>query len=218
MSDRILVIDAGSILSPADKFLPGRVVIRNGTVETVGLLSDVRVPDGADRIDTPRLTLVPGFIDPHIHGSGGVDVMDATFASMNKISGRLASHGTTSFLPTTVSAPPKILEDVLDRMTPLLGQAFDGARPLGIHLEGPFISAQKRGTHRSENVRPPDSLLMLDWIARSRGALKLITLAPELKGATEITRLAGDFGLTVAMGHSDATYEEASSAADSGTH
>ena len=114
MSDRVLVVDAGSVLSPADKFSPGRIIIRNGRVDAVGLLSDVRPPDGADHIDALRLTVVPGFIDPHIHGSGGADVMDATFVSMNTISRTLASHGTTSFLPTTVSAPPEILGSTLD--------------------------------------------------------------------------------------------------------
>lgn len=223
MSDRILVtnvlvIDAGTILSPVEKFSPGRVVIRNGTIEAVGLESDVPVPDSAVREIAPHLTLVPGFIDPHIHGCSGVDVMDATFASMNTISRTLAQHGTTSFLPTTVSVAPEILSDTLDRMSPVLGQAFDGAKPLGIHLEGPFISAQKRGTHRADNIHRPDPALITDWLARARGTLKLITMAPELDGADAVARLAHAAGVTIAMGHSNASCAEATAAADGGTH
>ncbi|HLQ79356.1 MAG TPA: N-acetylglucosamine-6-phosphate deacetylase, partial [Terriglobia bacterium] len=120
--------------------------------------------------------------------------------------------------PTTVSAPAKTLGEVLDRIQPLLSQDFDGAVPLGIHLEGPFISVQKRGTHRADNVLAPDSKLMADWISRAHGALKLLTMAPELKGANEVARLARASGIIVAMGHSDANFVEALAAADGGTH
>jgi N-acetylglucosamine-6-phosphate deacetylase len=218
VSDRALVVDAGSILSPTENFSPGRIVIRNGRIEAVGLLSDVRLPENADQVDALRLTVVPGFIDPHIHGSGGADVMDATLASMNTISRTLASHGTTSFLPTTVSAPPEILGSTLDRLSPLLQESFEGATPIGIHLEGPFISGQKRGTHREINVRAPDQTLLSDWISRARGNLKLLTMAPELIGATTVAHFARASGVTVAMGHSNASFEEATAASDNGTH
>jgi N-acetylglucosamine-6-phosphate deacetylase len=218
VSDRALVVDAGSILSPADKFSPGRIIIRNGRVDAVGLLSDLRMPENSDRIDALQFTVVPGFIDSHIHGSGGADVMDATFASMNTISRTLASHGTTSFLPTTVSAPPEILGSTLDRLSPLLQKSFEGARPIGIHLEGPFISGQKRGTHREIHVRLPDETLLSDWINRAHGTLKLLTMAPELDGAVTVARFARAAGVTVAMGHSNASFDEAMAAADNGTH
>jgi N-acetylglucosamine-6-phosphate deacetylase len=218
VSDRVLVVDAGSILSPTEKFSPGRIIIRNGRIDAVGLLSDLRLPENAEHVEALRHTVVPGFIDPHIHGSGGADVMDATFASMNTISRTLASHGTTSFLPTTVSAPPEILGSTLDRLSPLLQESFEGATPIGIHLEGPFISGQKRGTHREVDVRLPDQTLLSDWIHRAHGTLKLLTMAPELDGATTVTRFARASGVTVAMGHSNASFEEAVAASDEGTH
>jgi N-acetylglucosamine-6-phosphate deacetylase len=218
VSDRLLVVDAGSVLSPADKFSPGRIIIRNGRVDAVGLLSDLRLPEQAEHVDASMFTVVPGFIDPHIHGSAGADVMDATFASMNTISRALASHGTTSFLPTTVSASPEILGSTLDRLSPLLHESFEGATPVGIHLEGPFINEQKRGTHRANNVRLPDQLLVSDWIERARGNLKLLTMAPELDGATAVARFARASGVTVAMGHSNASFDEATAASNNGTH
>ena len=218
MSDRVLVIDAGSILSPIEKFSPGRIVIRNGIIDAVGLLSDLRLPADSEHVDALRFTVVPGFIDPHIHGSGGADVMDATLASMNTISRTLASHGTTSFLPTTVSAPPEILGSTLDRLSPLLQESFEGAKPIGIHLEGPFISGQKRGTHRENNIRLPDQSLLSDWINRTHGTLKLLTMAPELDGANPVADFARASGVTVAMGHSNASFEEAFAASENGTH
>ncbi len=216
MSDRFLVIDAGTILSPTEKFSPGRVVIRNGMVERVGLSSDVFIPQGAERIHAAAFTLVPGFIDPHIHGCAGVDVMDASPASMNNISKMLAAHGTTSFLPTTVSAAPQVLGDALDRLGVLLDQSFDGATPLGIHLEGPFINTGKRGTHRTDNIVKPEASLLEAWTARARGKLKLITIAPELDDGLKVTNAARSSGITVAMGHSNATFEQAASASNAG--
>jgi len=218
VSDRVLVIDAGSILSPIEKFSPGRIVIRNGIIDAVGLLSDLRLPADSEHVDALRFTVVPGFIDPHIHGSGGADVMDATLASMNTISRTLASHGTTSFLPTTVSAPPEILGSTLDRLSPLLQESFEGAKPIGIHLEGPFISGQKRGTHRENNIRLPDQSLLSSWISRASGNLKLLTMAPELDGANPVADFARASGVTVAMGHSNASFEEAFAASENGTH
>src|SRR5207248_642341 len=112
----------------------------------------------------------------------------------------------------------EILGGTLDRLGPLLGESFDGALPLGIHLEGPFISAKKRGTHSADNVRMPNSALMTDWIARARGTLKLMTMAPELDSENTVARLARASGVAVAMGHSDASFKDATSAANDGTH
>jgi N-acetylglucosamine-6-phosphate deacetylase len=218
VSDRVLVVDAGAVLSPVENFSPGRIIIRNGKVEGVGLISDLRPPENAEHLDALRFRIVPGFIDPHIHGSAGADVMDASFASMNTISRALIRHGTTSFLPTTVSAPPEILSGALDRLSPLLQETFEGARPIGIHLEGPFISEQKRGTHRASNVRLPDQTLLSDWIHRANGTLKLLTMAPELEGASAVALFARASGVTVAMGHSNASFDEANAASENGTH
>jgi N-acetylglucosamine-6-phosphate deacetylase len=107
VSESWLVLDAGSVLSPFETFSPGRVVIRRGRVEHVGIVSDVRKPDNADYFEARELTLVPGFIEPHIHGCAGFDVMNATEPSMSAICKTLARYGTTSFLPTTVSAPSR---------------------------------------------------------------------------------------------------------------
>lgn len=218
MSDSFLALDAGAILSPFERFAPGRILIRGNRIETVGLESDVQPPDGTARFSFPHLTLVPGFIEPHIHGCGGFDVMDATMESMKAICKTLARHGTTAFLPTTVSAPIETLTAAVEKLSSLIGTAFEGAQPLGIHLEGPFINLQKRGTHQPSSVHKPDAALLSDWIRRSGGLVKLLTLAPELEGAAEVARLAARAHLTVGMGHSDASFAEASEAADQGVH
>jgi len=216
VSDSLLVLDVGCILSPYERFTPGRVVARNGRVETAGVPSDVRVPAEARRIELPHLTLVPGFIEPHVHGAGGFDVMHATWETMSVISRKLASHGTTSFLPTTVSAPADVLTETVERLSGLIGTKFEGASPLGIHLEGPFINMVKRGTHRQASLHRPDSVLLSKWIQRTKGRIKLLTLAPELEGATDVAELAERSRIVVGMGHSDASFLEATEAADRG--
>ncbi len=216
VSDSLLVLDAGLILSPFKRFSPGRIVVRGARIEAVGLPSDVRPPDGAPRIELPHLTLVPGFIEPHIHGCGGFDVMDATPESLQAISRMLVRYGTTAFLPTTVSAPVDVLTTAVEKLSSLMGTALGGAQPLGLHLEGPFISVKKRGTHQLENIKNPDAALLLDWIQISRGLIKLLTIAPELDGAAKVAEVASKRNIVVGMGHSDATFSEASEAVNRG--
>jgi N-acetylglucosamine-6-phosphate deacetylase len=216
VSESLVVLDAGTILSPFERYAPARVVIRGDRVEAVGLQSDVPAPDGAARVAWPHLTLVPGFIEPHVHGAGGFDVMHATWETMTVISRKLASHGTTSFLPTTVSAPADVLTETVERLSGLIGTHFEGAMPLGIHLEGPFISMQKRGTHRQASLHKPDAALLSKWIQRTKGRIKLITLAPELEGNAKVSEVAQQSRVVVGMGHSDASFVQATEAADQG--
>jgi N-acetylglucosamine-6-phosphate deacetylase len=217
VSEAPLVLDAGTILTPFERFSPGRIVIRVDRIDAAGALSDVRVPEGAVRIDASNLTLVPGFIEPHVHGCGGVDVMDATKDSMNIICRTLARHGTTSFLPTTVSAPAETLQSAVERLATCIHVAFEGARPLGIHLEGPFLNVVKRGTHQPANMRQPDAALLANLIQHSRGTIRLMTMAPELQGAAAVADVARKSGVAVGMGHSDASFSESRVAADGGT-
>jgi len=218
VSDSLLAVDAGVVLSPTERFSPGRLLIRGKRIEAVGKTADVRVPAEAAHLDLPHLTLVPGFIEPHIHGCEGFDVMDATVESMGTICRTLAKHGTTSFLPTTVSAPEDLLSAAVERLSALIPREFDGAQPVGIHLEGPFINTDKRGTHQSANIRRPDPALLSRWMQNSKGQIRLLTMAPELEGAAALSGVAQSSGIVVGMGHSDASYSESISAINGGAH
>jgi N-acetylglucosamine-6-phosphate deacetylase len=185
-------------------------------VAEAGPADQVRIPTDAETIDASDLIVTPGFIDPHIHGCGGVDVMDATFDSLNAVSLIVARHGTTAFLPTTVSSPPKTLNDVVEKLGGVLAKTFEGATPVGIHLEGPFINPAKRGTHKAANVSAPDPALLDQWIRLSANRIRLITVAPELDGIEGVLTLALASGITTGMGHSNATLEQAHDAARRG--
>ncbi len=213
---KLLAIDAGTLFTPAQRISPARLILEGETIAEVGRLESVRIPAQAERVDASRYTVTPGFIDPHIHGCGGVDVMDATFDSLNAVSRLLARHGTTSFLPTTVSSPAEVLLRTVETLGGLIGRTFDGARPVGIHLEGPFISAAKRGTHKAANILPPDAGLLEKWARASASSVRLLTIAPELAGIDEVIHTAQRFGITLAMGHSNAAFDEAIQAANRG--
>lgn len=211
-----IAIDAAAIFSPIRKFAPGRLIIEGRSIREIGTAESVRIPDGAERIDASRHLAVPGFIDPHIHGCVGIDVMDGTYESLNVVSRILPRHGTTSFLPTTVSSAPEALTAAIERLGASLTQTFEGATPLGIHLEGPFISTEKRGTHKSANIFPPDANQLEKWIQASNRSVRLVTVAPELDGIETVLAMANHFDVTVAMGHSNASYQDAFAAADRG--
>jgi N-acetylglucosamine-6-phosphate deacetylase len=211
-----IAIEAGQLYTPSTRFAPGRVIIENGIVEEVGHPNTVAIPPKAEVIDATQFIVTPGFIDPHIHGCGGADVMEGSYQALNAVSHIVARHGTTSFLPTTVSSQPEVMSKTVERIGALLSRPFDGARPLGIHLEGPFISAAMKGTHRSWNILSPDRFIFEDWIKLSRNSIRLLTLAPELEGANNLIAAAREAGVIVAMGHSDASFEEASAAVSQG--
>jgi N-acetylglucosamine-6-phosphate deacetylase len=190
--------------------------MEGGTIREVGTPEDVKVPAAAERVDAAGLIVTPGFIEPHIHGCGSVDLMDGSFEAVNSVSRLVARHGTTAFLPTTVSSAPETLSASVERLGESLSKSFDGATPIGIHLEGPFISPLKRGTHKLSDILPPDIELFERWVRGSNYSVRLLTLAPELDGATTLIAAARAFGVAVAAGHSNATLEEAEAAANRG--
>jgi N-acetylglucosamine-6-phosphate deacetylase len=211
-----LAIDCGKLFTPSEEIAPGRLLIEGTTIAEVGPPESVHIPANAARIDASQLLVMPGFIEPHIHGCGGVDVMDGTYDSLNAISRILARHGTTSFLPTTVSSAPEILEAAVRNIADAMTRSFEGAVPVGIHLEGPFINREKRGTHKVAHVLYPNIDLFETWVRASGNRVMLLTVAPELEGIDALLIMAKHLGVTVAMGHSNATFAQANTAADRG--
>lgn len=216
MNKRFVVIDAGTLFTAGSRISPARLLIEGGTVAAVGDPGTIRVPAGSERIDASGLLVTPGFIDPHIHGCGGVDLMEGSYETLNAVSRILVRHGTTSFLPTTVSSPVNVLTSALERLGITLAKSFDGATPIGIHLEGPFISGAKRGTHQTSHILAPDLNAFEQWVRASGNSVRLMTVAPELNGIAALLTFASRFGVTLAMGHSNATFEEARAAVERG--
>ena len=155
------------------------------------------------RVDAKGAFLAPGFIDLHIHGALGHDTMDATFDAWNAISRYHASGGTTSFALTTVTCSFNALERVLACANQ--HPALEGARLLGIHVEGPFLSPEKPGAHRIQLMQTPN---LKKWLARFKNYLRCITqitLAPELNGALPFIRAMRRQGIICSAGHTNAS-------------
>jgi len=212
----VTVIDAAKLLSAGEEISPARIVIEGHTISDAGRRDHIWAPSSARRVDVGPHIVVPGFIDMHIHGCGGSDVMEATAESLNVISRVVARHGTTSFLATTISSPAAVLTETMKKLGDLVGRNYAGAQPLGIHMEGPFINPIKRGTHKPFNISQPDLEAFHQWVAASQGSLRLITIAPELDPNHKIAAMARRSGVEVAMGHSNATFEEATAAIERG--
>ena len=157
----------------------------------------------------PQYTLVPGFVDIHIHGAFEIDFMSATREQMNELCEALVSQGYETFLPTTVTAT---LEDVRSALSNLPDHPLVG----GFHLEGPFISPKHPGAQPPEHILTPAERAE-DWSEIwEDDRLKFITLAPEIPGALELTTKLSKQGVVVSMGHTDATYDEAKAGFESG--
>jgi N-acetylglucosamine-6-phosphate deacetylase len=215
-NNRLLAIEAGVLFTPLNKFAPGRLIIDGSSVADVGSSETISVPQGAQIIDASHMFVLPGFIEPHVHGAGGRDVMEGSYEALNIVSRTLSRHGTTSFLATTVTSPPETLTLAIEKIGTHVAKAFDGAQPLGIHLEGPFINPIKRGTHNAANISLPDADLFQKLIRAGNTSIRLLTIAPELAGAQELLRIAKASHISVAMGHSNATFQEAQSAVENG--
>ena len=195
------------------------VLVEDGKIVELDARGAQSIPEGVRVFDFPDAVLAPGMIDIHIHGGAGHDVMEDDDASLPAVEGLIAKHGVTSYFPTTVTAPVDRTLAALDRLAAAIESATHAlkrARPLGIHLEGPFISHARKGVHPPENLLTP-SLKMFDrfWQA-ARGHIKMMTIAAELDGAREVIAEAAGRGVCVSLGHSDATLASARAAVDAG--
>ena len=165
---------------------------------------------GIEVFDFPGATLAPAFFDVHIHGAAGHDVMEATPQALTTMGRLLASHGTGSYLATTVTAPLDSTLRSLEGLGKLIahppGEGM--AWPIGIHLEGPFLSHAKRGVHPPELLLAPDIRVFDRLYEAAEGHVRLMTLAPELPGALELAAHATAHGVRVSLGHSNATAAE----------
>jgi len=194
------------------------LVIEDDRIVSVSTRTAQALPPASAHHRYPGAMLAPAFFDVHTHGCRGHDVMEATGAAFRTIAGFLASHGVGAYLPTTVSAPKDATLRSLSGMARLLAAAPEPGRahPLGIHLEGPFLSHAKRGAHAPEDLLPP-SIEVFDamWQA-AEGRVVLMTIAPELPGAPALIRHATERGVRISLGHSDASAPETQTAIAAG--
>jgi N-acetylglucosamine-6-phosphate deacetylase len=194
------------------------VTIEDGNIQSIASSTEAELPSNAQVLDFPGATLGPAFFDVHFHGAVNHDVMEATPTAIDAIGAFLASRGTGSFLATTVTAPLDATLKAVARLAKLIERApiAGQANPIGIHLEGPFLSHAKRGVHPPDLLLAPDIATFDKLYDAAEGRVRLMTLAPELPGATELAAHATARGVRISIGHSNATAAETHAAIDAG--
>ena len=190
-----------------------KFILNDEIVENKALLFDKHIVKISDDVNMDSVEIVDakgnyvsaGFIDIHIHGSGGADVMDATPEALETISATLLQTGTTSFLATTMTMSKVHIDNALQNIQ-LHGQNVTGAQILGVHLEGPFINVSKHGAQDKAYIQTPNRALIHDYM----NEVKMITLAPEVEGAESFIKYLSEQypHVILSIGHSDASYEK----------
>jgi N-acetylglucosamine-6-phosphate deacetylase len=189
------------------------ISVEDGAVVSVASRNDSEAAPSKLVTDFGECIIAPGFFDIHIHGGVNCDVMRGSADEMTKFETFLAKHGVTSYFPTTVTASQDATLSALERLAKRIEAATKngggGAQPLGIHLEGPFLSHTRRGVHPPVDLVEP-SVAAFDKLWQAAGGhVRMLTIAPELNGAEEVIAEATRRGVCVSIGHSDATLEQA---------
>ncbi|MDO4778038.1 MAG: N-acetylglucosamine-6-phosphate deacetylase [Tissierellia bacterium] len=187
------------------------MAVENGKIE--GFYQEI----SDEYIDYSDLYIAPGLVDTHIHGFKNADIMDAKEGNLNIISKGILEMGVTSFLPTTLTASAEQLNNACE----IVGKEYktvEGAKVRGIFLEGPFFTEKYKGAQNPNYMGDPDIQKLKKWKDLSDGLVNKIAIAPERENVEEFIRLAKEIGVYVALGHSDATYEEAVKAVNAGAN
>jgi N-acetylglucosamine-6-phosphate deacetylase len=216
----VLLVRAARILTPAEEIRDGALLIEDGKVLAAGAREGLRSPPGASEIDLGNHLIIPGFVDLHIHGAGGHDVMEASSEALTVITRMAARNGTTTMLATTVTASAHETDCSLAGIAKYIASPANRepgrCEIAGIHLEGPFISAARRGVHPAKDTAAPSVQRLRAMCGAAGGNVRILTLAPELPGAQELIQYCMETGVIVSLGHTDATYEQATAAIKAG--
>ncbi len=209
MGDLGVRLRSDRVVTPAGT-IAGEISIRDGRIENVSAARP-----GVRSTDLGRRWLVPGLLDLHVHGGGGAQCNTADPDEIARVARFHARYGTTGLLATTVAAAPDTLEVFLAAIC-RAAERDEGARVLGAHLEGPFLSPRRPGAMDPSTFLEPDTGTVERLLSARAGAVRMMTLAPELPGALELVHTLVDAGVVASIGHSDATYDQTRAAVCSG--
>jgi len=216
MPDAIL-IHVDYCLTPKTPIHNAALLIQDGRILAVGGFSAFVDTESYHLIELPDCYLLPGLVDTHLYGAGGYDCMRAdTDPDMSAMSRILAAHGVTTFIPTTQSCPTDKLLAIVDNLANACGFDLPGALPAGLTVEGPFLSAAKRGAHSRDALRAIDLDETRTILATGRGRIRILTFAPEQRRALELIALLASEGVVPCMGHTVANEAQVRAAIDAG--
>jgi N-acetylglucosamine-6-phosphate deacetylase len=208
----MLALTARALYTPVEKIDRPVVLIDNGSVAKLGPQGATEIPAGCKVHDFADSVLAPGLVDMHTHGAAGVDVMEADAGGQSRMENFLVRHGVTTYFPTTITAPMDKILASLEHLADAVEKGPTQAgrtQPIGIHIEGPFLSHVRRGMHPPDDLQKPTLKAFKQMWEASRGRIRVMTIAPELDGALEVIAEASKCGVCVSIGHSDADIDQA---------
>ena len=200
------------------RLVQGDIEIEDGEILRVG--KDLPRKEEDLAVDCAgSYTVVPGFVDVHIHGCAGADTCDATREALEAMAAFLLAHGVTSFCPTTMTTSRETIQAALLAAKDMMDHPMEGgARVVGVNMEGPFIAKERKGAQKEEDILPPDFPLFQQFYEESGGIVRLVDVAPEQPGGLEFVEKASQL-CTVSIAHTTADYDQAKAAFDKGvTH
>ncbi|MFZ5924804.1 MAG: N-acetylglucosamine-6-phosphate deacetylase [Bacillota bacterium] len=216
-----MIVKGADILTPQGRMVSGFVVIEDGRILKVGSHGEFReYPTGGHEvIDASGLVAAPGFVDIHVHGGGGHDVLEGTYEAVAAMCQAHSRHGTTSLVPTTMAASYEELVGAVRTVADAARRGTGGAAVLGVHLEGPWVNPDIRGAQPLGVIRGASAAELDRLVQASGGLVRMTTVAPELDGALGFIEAAVRRGIKVSLGHSLASFEDVRAAAAAGaTH
>lgn len=197
-----------NVVTPDGVVNNGSIRLTDGRIAEIGNDLEKPADEAAEIIDGHNGWVLPGFIDVHVHGGYGHDFMYADADGLDAITRFHAHNGTTVMLATTVTAPKSDIDQVLEQVSQYREKTMPYAQLLGVHLEGPFISAKWPGAQNPQHIVAPQPAWLEEWTQRFPGLVRMQTLAPETEGALPYIEALADKGIVAALGHTDATYEQ----------
>jgi N-acetylglucosamine-6-phosphate deacetylase len=208
MNQKEILIHNAHIYTEKRDWLPGWIVISGTNIRLMGAgsLPDFPPDQFTKIIDAKGKTLLPGFIDPHAHGAVGQEAMDANPDGLRKMAEYYAQHGVTSFVPTTWTAKVDAVNKVLDCISKNIGPVKNGAKILGVHLEGPYLNSLRCGAQDASLIHLADKMEVIQFL--ESGIVRLIAVAPEFSENLWLVDECVRSGITVSIGHSAANYEQ----------
>ena len=211
-----LAITGGTVVTSNEVIPAGIVLCEDGQITFVGAGQEAEPAANSRIMDATGQFVLPGFIDTHVHGSGGDDVMLGGAAGIARAGKNMLRYGTTAWLPTTIAARHSEILFAIEATRQAQKSAEPIAQILGLHLEGPYLNIKFKGAQPDEGIRDPNFDELDELLAAANGQIKVMTLAPELPGSLELIRKLTANNIVASLGHSECDYDTALAAIDAG--
>jgi len=208
--DKRIIIINGTIITPFHLVSGKAIIVEKGRIREIVNKEELStaILTGAEVIEGKDKFIAPGYIDIHVHGGGGSDVMDGDYEAINQIAIAHSHFGTTSFLPTTMTMSKDKIIRSLRSICEAVKKGTAGAEILGIHMEGPYINPEKKGAQKEDDIKKISIEEFLEFNQASGNLIRLVTIAPEMPGAIGLIKYLYKQGIITSVGHSNATYAQ----------